>query len=177
MSKVRCKDTKPEWILRSALHHLGFRYQLHRKNLPGNPDLIFPKYRSVIMVHGCFWHRHLNCKAASMPMSNREFWRNKFAATIKRDSRVLRELHALGWRTMIVWECQLERDTLPAVNRVAKWLLSSRSTQAPLPVMADAISRSALIRRAADRVKSRTIRYSTHEPLVELPWPPLDQAP
>jgi DNA mismatch endonuclease (patch repair protein) len=109
LSSVRASDTKPEWILRGGLHRLGFRYRLHRKDLPGKPDLVFPKYRSVVFVHGCFWHRHIKCKDASMPSVNQEFWMNKFIATIRRDSRVLRELHDLEWKTMIVWECQLEK--------------------------------------------------------------------
>ena len=162
LSSVRASDTKPEWILRGGLHRLGFRYRLHRKDLPGKPDLVFPKYRSVVFVHGCFWHRHIKCKDASMPSVNQEFWMNKFIATIRRDSRVLRELHDLGWKIMIVWECQLEKDTIAAINRVANWL--SQEKTAPnisFGTGSPHVNRKELIRASAEKVRSRTRGYST----------------
>lgn len=161
LSKVRARDTKPEWILRGGLHRLGFRYQLHRKDLPGKPDLVFPKYRSVIFVHGCFWHRHMKCVDASIPSANQEFWIDKFSSTIRRDSRVLRELHTLGWKTMVIWECQLEKDTVATINRVANWLSLGKITSDLSLGNERAIDKQTLIRTAAKKVRSRTRRYST----------------
>lgn len=166
LSAVRAKDTRPEWILRSALHRLGFRFQLHRKDLPGKPDLVLPKYRAVVLVHGCFWHRHIKCKDASMPSTNQAFWCNKFTATIKRDSGVLRELHAQGWRTMVVWQCQLERNTISTINTVANWLALTKAAERSSLDIGNTISKAALIRTAAEKVRSRTRRYGTHEPLA-----------
>ena len=162
LSKVRARDTKPEWILRGGLHRLGFRYQLHRKDLPGKPDLVFPKYRSVIFVHGCFWHRHMKCMDASIPSANQEFWIDKFSSTIRRDSRVLRELHTLGWKTMVIWECQLEKDTVATINRVADWLSMGEITSDLSLGNERAIDKQTLIRTAAKRVRSRTRRYDTN---------------
>ena len=166
LSTVRAKDTRPEWILRSALHRLGFRFQIHRKDLPGMPDLVLPKYRAVVLVHGCFWHRHMKCRDASMPSTNQEFWYNKFSATIKRDSRVLRELHAQGWRTMVIWECQLERNTISTINTVANWLAMTKYAGSSLLESGNTINKAALIRAAAEKVRRRTRRYSTPEPLA-----------
>lgn len=166
LSTVRGKDTRPEWILRSALHRLGFRFQTHRKDLPGKPDLVLPKYRAVVLVHGCFWHRHMKCRDASMPSTNQEFWSNKFSATIKRDSRVLRELHARGWRTMVIWECQLERNTISTINTVANWLALTKNSGRPSLDIGNTINKAALIRTAAEKVRSRARRYSTPEPLA-----------
>jgi DNA mismatch endonuclease (patch repair protein) len=171
LSTVRGKDTKPEWILRSALHRLGFRFQLHRKDLPGKPDLVLPKYRAVVLVHGCFWHRHIKCRDASTPSINQEFWSNKFSATIKRDSRVLRELHAQGWRTMVIWECQLERNTVSTINTVVNWLALTKNSGGPSLDISNTISKAALTRTAAEKVRSRIRRYSTPEPLAS-PAPP-----
>lgn len=164
LSTVRAKDTRPEWILRVALHRLGFRYQLHRKDLPGRPDLVFPKYRSAILVHGCFWHRHMKCIEASMPSTNQGFWSTKFSSTIKHDAKILRELHSQGWKTMIVWECQLEKNTIPTINRVANWLSLNDSAWDPSLDIGHAINRTALIKTATEKVRRRTIRYSTGEP-------------
>lgn len=166
LSTVRAKDTRPEWILRSALHRLGFRFQIHRKDLPGKPDLVFPKYRAVMLVHGCFWHRHKKCRDASMPSTNQEFWSNKFSATINRDSRVLRELHAQGWRTMVIWECQLERDTISTLNTVVNWLAQTKQAESSSLDVGNTISKAVLIKAAAEKVRRRTRCYSTPEPLA-----------
>ncbi|WP_296753533.1 very short patch repair endonuclease [Thiobacillus sp.] len=107
MSRIRGKDTVPELVLRKTLHGLGLRYRLGGAGLPGKPDLVFPRYKSVVFVHGCFWHRHAGCKVASMPKSNVEFWSEKFAKNLARDARVAKELAALGWRVFTVWECEL----------------------------------------------------------------------
>jgi DNA mismatch endonuclease, patch repair protein len=105
MSQVRQKDTKPEMVVRRLIHSMGFRYRLHGKELPGRPDLVFSKSKRVIFVHGCYWHRH-DCKKASMPSSNVEYWKKKFAENVARDNKVLSELASLGWASMVVWECE-----------------------------------------------------------------------
>jgi len=123
MSRVRSADTKPEWILRCALHRLGFRYRLKNRQLPGRPDLVLPKYKAAIFVHGCYWHRHLGCKDASTPRTNDRFWAKKFAENVARDQRAQMELGRMGWRVLVVWECELIRDTVATIRRVASWLV------------------------------------------------------
>lgn len=122
MSRVRGADTRPEWILRCALHRLGFRYRLGNRKLPGRPDLVFPKYRAVVFVHGCYWHRHPGCKNASTPKSNTAFWRAKFAENVARDRRNEQALAEQGWRVMAVWECELTDHTTETIRKVAQWL-------------------------------------------------------
>lgn len=107
MSRIRGKDTQPELALRKVLHRLGLRYRLHGAGLPGKPDLVFPRYRTVVFVHGCFWHRHDGCNIATTPKSNTPFWLEKFEKNVARDARVATQLEALGWRVFIVWECEL----------------------------------------------------------------------
>ncbi|TBC13025.1 very short patch repair endonuclease [Rhizobium ruizarguesonis] len=108
MALIRSNDTSPEVTLRRALHRLGLRYVLRRKGLPGKPDLVFPKHRAVVFVHGCFWHRHEGCKVASTPKSNTQFWKEKFDRNVARDARVQDELRAQGWRVFVIWECDLQ---------------------------------------------------------------------
>ena len=110
MSAIRSKNTKPEIAVRKLLHSLGYRFRLHKKNLPGSPDIVLPKYKTVIFVHGCFWHRHENCKYATTPKTRKEFWENKFSANKKRDKKILKEIKNLGWKSIIIWECQLKGD-------------------------------------------------------------------
>ena len=107
MRRIPSANTAPEIKVRKALHKLGFRYRLQGKKLPGRPDLVLPRHRAVVFVHGCFWHRHGNCKVASTPKSNTEFWKEKFDRNVARDARVARELENLGWRVFVVWECEL----------------------------------------------------------------------
>ena len=107
MSRIRDKDTQPELALRKVLHRLGLRYRLHGAGLPGKPDLVFPRYKTVVFVHGCFWHRHAGCKIASTPKSNMSFWLEKFEKNIARDARVAAQLEAKGWKVLVVWECEL----------------------------------------------------------------------
>ncbi len=115
MSKVRGKNTRPEKLVRSLLHRMGFRFRLHRKDLPGRPDLVLPKYKTVIFVHGCFWHRHPGCKKASTPKSNTAFWEDKFEKNVARDARVAEALRHSGWNVLVVWECELkDLDALAA---------------------------------------------------------------
>ena len=106
MSRVRHKSTKPELVVRSLLHSLGFRFRLHPRNLPGTPDVVLPKYRTVIFVHGCFWHRHPNCKKTTTPKQNADFWIEKFERNMARDEHKVRELETMGWRVIIIWECE-----------------------------------------------------------------------
>lgn len=106
MSRIRAKDTAPELLVRSTLHRLGYRFRLHRADLPGTPDLVLPKYRIAVFVNGCYWHRHPGCKYAYTPKSNVEFWQSKFAANIQRDALAVRSLELRGWRAMVVWECE-----------------------------------------------------------------------
>lgn len=106
MSRIRGKDTKPELLLRRQLHAMGFRFRLHRKDLPGRPDLVFPGRRAVIFVHGCFWHGH-GCALSKMPATRPEFWRTKIDNNRKRDRRTIDMLMADGWRVLVVWECSL----------------------------------------------------------------------
>jgi DNA mismatch endonuclease (patch repair protein) len=107
MSRIRGKDSQPELALRRGLHRLGLRYRLHAKDLPGKPDLVFPRYKAVVFVHGCFWHRHEGCKIATIPKSNTPFWVEKFTKNKSRDARVADSLKNLGWRVFVVWECDL----------------------------------------------------------------------
>jgi len=109
MSRVRGKDTGPEVALRRALHRIGLRYRLHDKNLPGSPDLVFARYKAVVFVHGCYWHRHDGCPKATSPKSNVSFWEEKFNRNVERDKHVLANLKNLGWRVFVIWECELVR--------------------------------------------------------------------
>ena len=114
MSGIRGKDTQPELIVRSFLHRKGLRFRLHAK-LPGRPDLVFPRYRTAVFVHGCFWHRHEGCSFTTTPKTRPEFWEAKFAANIKRDAVAEERLEALGWRVLVVWACQIGEKELSAL--------------------------------------------------------------
>lgn len=162
MSKVRSSDTRPEWILRSGLHRMGFRYSLRNRRLPGKPDLVFPKYRAVVFVHGCYWHHHRlgKCRRSSLPASNREFWRVKFATNRRRDRSNAAKLRRQGWRVMAVWECQLLDDTIASVERVADWLTESAPTILEKRKFSY-LDRSTLLRSADFKVRERIDGYST----------------
>lgn len=112
MSRIRGKDTTPEKAVRSLLHRLGYRFRLHVRNLPGCPDIVLPKYKTVIFVHGCFWHRHRGCKNCTTPTNRREFWVNKLEGNAARDKKHQRALRKLGWKVLIVWECETENSNL-----------------------------------------------------------------
>jgi DNA mismatch endonuclease (patch repair protein) len=109
MSHIRGKDTKPEEIVRKYLFSKGYRYRKNDRRYPGKPDIVLPKYHTVIFVHGCFWHRHLGCRYATTPSTNREFWQKKFEQNIARDKEVEEQLEADGWNVIVVWECELSR--------------------------------------------------------------------
>lgn len=129
MAGIKGKDTKPEKVVRSALHRLGFRFRIHRKDLPGKPDLAFRKYNAVIFVHGCFWHGH-DCHLFRWPKTRSDFWRQKINSNIVRDRKHLSALENGGWRVAIVWECALKgRARLPintVAERCAEWLESDK---------------------------------------------------
>ena len=108
MAGIRGRDTKPELLLRHALHRQGMRFRLHRRDLPGRPDIVMPKARLAVFVHGCFWHRHPGCRKATTPKSNSKFWARKFSDNRSRDERNIDALVNLGWRVAIVWECALD---------------------------------------------------------------------
>ena len=108
MSAIKSKNTKPEIKVRKVLHSMGYRFRLHRKDLPGSPDIVLPKYKTVIFVHGCFWHRHENCKYASTPKTRQEFWEAKFRENINRDKLNQENLSSKGWKIIIVWECEIK---------------------------------------------------------------------
>ena len=108
MSRIRSKDTSPEKTVRSLLHGMGYRFCLHRKDLPGKPDIVLPKYKTVIEVRGCFWHRHDNCKETTTPKSNTAFWQEKFRKNVERDQSNEKKLKELGWRMVVIWECEVK---------------------------------------------------------------------
>lgn len=129
MSKIRGKDTTPERRVRSLLHTSGFRFRLHVRDLPGKPDIVLPKHRTVIFVNGCFWHHHPRCKEAVYPKTRRKFWRLKIDGTIARDKKARATLRKLGWRVITVWECEIERGGAHLNRLVA--LLGKGVTAAP----------------------------------------------
>ena len=119
MSGIRGRDTAPELTVRRYLHRAGLRFRLQRRDLPGRPDLVLPRYRAVVFVHGCFWHRHANCRFCYTPKSNQEFWQKKFHENVQRDDRVRSELIDRGWRVFIVWACSLDdRDLADLVRHI-----------------------------------------------------------
>jgi len=106
MSRIKSKDTKPEIRVRSILHAMGYRFRLHRNDLPGKPDIVLPKYRTVIFVNGCFWHRHRGCKRCTTPTSNQEYWDKKFQRNVAKDKKHKSKLRKKGWKVAVIWECE-----------------------------------------------------------------------
>jgi len=123
MSKVRAKNTKPELLVWQFLFSKGFRYRLHQNALPGKPDIILKKYKTVIFVNGCFWHGHKNCRKSNLPVSNFSFWKEKIQTTIDRDKQTIRSLKKLGWSVIIIWECDIKNKM--AISRTMKKLLNN----------------------------------------------------
>jgi DNA mismatch endonuclease, patch repair protein len=130
MSRVRSKNTKPELAVRRLMHSMGYRFRLHRRDLPGCPDLILPAYRTALFVHGCFWHRHSRCRKASKPSTHVDFWAKKFQANVTRDRRNRDRLRRAGWRVIVIWECQTRHEdklrgilkrSLPKRKRRPRW--------------------------------------------------------
>ena len=124
MARVKSKGMKPEMRVRRLLHGLGYRYRLHRKDLPGKPDLVFPSRRKVVFVNGCFWHNHDGCSKVRIPNTNRDYWVAKMERNSQRDRRNIASLESQGWRVSVVWECQL-RDMSAATHRLVAFLEDS----------------------------------------------------
>jgi DNA mismatch endonuclease, patch repair protein len=106
MSRVRGRDTVPEILVRSLVHRMGFRFRVHRRDLPGNPDMVLPRHGKLIFVHGCFWHGHKSCPRSKRPTTNTRFWNKKLDGNIKRDKRFRRKLRSMGWKVLVVWQCE-----------------------------------------------------------------------
>jgi DNA mismatch endonuclease (patch repair protein) len=121
MSRIKAKNTKPEITVRSLLHRMGFRFRLHVRRLPGCPDIVLPRLKSVVFVHGCFWHRHRKCSFAYSPKTRKAFWKSKFEDNVRRDRRHLHDLAELGWRALVIWECQI-RDLNVIADRLSRFL-------------------------------------------------------
>jgi DNA mismatch endonuclease, patch repair protein len=126
MSNIRGKNTKPELVVRKLVHGLGYRFRLHRRDLPGSPDLVLPRLRKIIFVHGCFWHRHQGCKFAYTPKSNTEFWLAKLNANVTRDAAAQEALATRGWNVLVVWECEIA--DLAGLSRKVRTFLTQRPT-------------------------------------------------
>ncbi len=121
MASVKGRDTKPEKIVRSIVHLMGFRFSLCRKDLPGKPDIVLPRHGKVIFVHGCFWHGHANCRKATIPATNTVFWLEKITKNKARDTKVKRQLRQAGWKVLVVWECEITR-TEKLIRKLNKFL-------------------------------------------------------
>ncbi len=130
MARIKGKNTRPELALRRALHARGFRYRLHSTKVHGRPDLVLPKHRAVVFVHGCFWHRHEGCRYATNPATRAAFWQAKFEANVTRDSAVQGALLDAGWRVATIWECGLRKpeQVTVAADRLSKWLVNESDT-------------------------------------------------
>lgn len=123
MAKVKGKDTRPEKYVRSILHNMGYRFRLHRKDLPGNPDIVLPKYKKVIFVHGCFWHGHKGCSRANRPKSNNVFWDEKLSKNVERDQKNQAKLLELGWSFQVVWQCEIKKKNIDDLaNKLSDFL-------------------------------------------------------
>lgn len=120
MGRIRGKNTKPEILLRKYLFSMGFRFRVHARGLPGHPDIVLPKFRTVIFVHGCFWHQHPGCKYAGLPKTRVDFWMAKFERNRERDMRKVAELESLGWKVLVMWECEMRQDMSAADRLVAE---------------------------------------------------------
>lgn len=133
MRRVRGADTLPERTVRALLHGAGFRFRLHRKDLPGRPDIVLPRYRTVVLVHGCFWHRHPGCRASRVPSTRPAWWEAKLARNVERDREVAEALVAAGWRVVVVWECETRPAGRAALSARLTALLRGDGGQGPSP--------------------------------------------
>lgn len=123
MSKVRDRDSKAELKVRSLLHKLGYRYRLHRTDLPGTPDIVLPKYRAIVFVHGCFWHQHQGCSRSKLPKSNKDFWRGKLEKNVARDKKNRNTLREKGWNVLYVWECETKKSNISGIEQKFREIL------------------------------------------------------
>lgn len=128
MGNIKGRNTKPERLVRTALHRLGFRFRLNARDLPGTPDVVLPRYRAAIFVHGCFWHRHRGCRFAATPQTRSDFWQAKFEGNVARDSAARDALLAQGWRVAVIWECQTRTNLDTTVEQLEAWLRSTEAT-------------------------------------------------
>ncbi len=126
MAKVRSQDTKPEVLVRSLIHRMGFRFRLHNKHLPGNPDIVLPRHKKIVFVHGCFWHQHEGCPHAARPASNIAYWNKKLDGNVRRDRANLEKLAALGWRVLVIWECET-RNREQLILRLQEFLINAET--------------------------------------------------
>ena len=122
MSKIKSKDTKPEKLLRSALHKEGYRFRIHKKGLSGNPDIVLPKYKTVIYVNGCFWHLHKDCRDGHIPKTNKKYWKEKLLKNVERDKLNQKACEKLGWNVIVVWECEIKKDLSKTIKKIKKHL-------------------------------------------------------
>jgi DNA mismatch endonuclease, patch repair protein len=154
MSRIRSVNTKPEMLLRSMLHRMGFRFRVHCKGLSGRPDIVLPKYHTVIFVHGCFWHQHPGCIDAVRPKTNEKYWTAKLEGNVKRDKRNCQALRREGWRVFRFWGCEIEKDPVRIATRIAEKLrgVAWKSAENVLP------SRTELLRAAESRAGYNTNR-------------------
>lgn len=122
MSKIRSKNTKPEIVLRSALHRLGYRFRIHKKDLPGKPDIVLPKHNTIIFVNGCFWHYHEDCREGRIPDTNSKSWKEKLSKNVERDEKHQKSCNELGWKVLVVWECEIEKKMNTTIEKVLRVL-------------------------------------------------------
>ena len=148
MRQIKNRHTKPEVLVRSILHRIGYRFKINDKKLPGKPDIVLPKYKSVIFVHGCFWHRHENCSKATTPKTNRDYWDKKFQRNIDRDKEVKQQLQQLGWYVIVIWECEVLSDPVSAISRIVSKLEKSSDRKYSLD-----INRNSILHLAEERSK------------------------
>ena len=118
MCNIRSKNTKPELMLRSKLFKIGYRFRIHKKDLPGKPDIVLPKYKTVIFVHGCFWHYHQNCNEGRIPSTNSKFWKDKLEKNVTKDKLNIESLELEGWKVIVVWECEIEKDIDSTISKL-----------------------------------------------------------
>lgn len=155
MARVAGRDTKPEWILRSALHRLGFRYRLGGAGLSGRPDLVMPKHRTAIFIHGCFWHVHPGCRHAGLPRTNTAFWKEKLGRNVRRDADNRHALERSGWKVITVWECDLYRNPVAVAERVARSMTAGVKSSIDYAGRIERLERSALLAIAEKKVRYR----------------------
>ena len=118
MSKIRSKNTRPEKFLRSALHNRGYRFRIHKKGLPGNPDIVLSKHKTIIFVNGCFWHHHEECKSGRIPKTNKKYWKEKLSNNIERDKHNQKACEDLGWKVIVVWECEIKKELPKTIEKI-----------------------------------------------------------
>lgn len=129
MSRIKHKDTQPEKIVRSLIHQMGYRFRLHRSDLPGKPDIVLPKYRKIILVNGCFWHGHKNCSRAKLPKNNSKFWLEKIESNKSRDKDNIEALKKLNWEVLVIWQCEI-KNQIEIQQRLIKFLNNLKSEKA-----------------------------------------------